>query len=128
VAALVAEKIKVDKNDTVCTVLCGGNIDPNLLTRVIEQVMARQGRYIMLKLMVLDRPGALAPLTAEIARSGANIIEIFHRRALWLAPLGHVGVELILEVRDRKHGREVEKHLESVGYHVQREVQGDWAD
>jgi threonine dehydratase len=82
----------------------------------------------MLKLMVLDRPGALAPLTAEIARSGANIIEIFHRRALWLAPLGHVGVELILEVRDRKHGREVEKHLESVGYHVQREVQGDWAD
>ena len=43
------------KNDTVCTVLCGGNIDANLLSRVLEQVLVRQGRYIMLKLLV-DRP------------------------------------------------------------------------
>lgn len=128
VAALLAKKIKVEKEDTVCTVLCGGNIDPNLLTRVIEQVMARQGRYIMLKLMVLDRPGALAPLTAEVAKAGANVVDIFHRRAMWLAPLGRVGIELILEVRDRKHGREVEQHLESVGYNVQRETTGDWDD
>ena len=128
IAALLANKIKVEKSDTVCAVLCGGNIDPNLLSRVLEQVMARQGRYIMLKLMVLDRPGALAPLTAEVAKTGANIVDIFHRRAMWLAPLGRVGIELILEVRDRKHGREVEKHLESVGYHVQRETQGDWEE
>ena len=46
---------------------------------------------------------------------------------MWLAPLGKVGVELILEVRDHEHGQAVENHLESVGYHVQRETQGDWA-
>ncbi len=126
IAALLAGKINVKESDTVCAVLCGGNIDPNLLSRVLEQVMARQGRYILLKLMILDRPGALAPLTAEVAKTGANIVDLFHRRAMWLAPLGRVGVELILEVRDHEHGREVENHLESVGYHVQRETQGDW--
>lgn len=128
VAALCANKIKIDQNDTVCTVICGGNIDPNLLSRVLEQTMARQGRYILLKLIVLDRPGALAQLAAEVGKAGANIMEIFHRRAMWLAPLGHVGIELVLEVRDREHGREVEQHLETVGYHVQREMQGDWEE
>lgn len=128
VAALIAGKVKVKKGDKVCTVLCGGNIDGNLLSRVLEQVMARQGRYILLKLAVLDRPGALAPLINEVATTGANVIDIFHRRAMWLAPLGKVGVELMLEVRDRMHAAEVEKHLESVGYDVVRESQGVWAD
>ena len=128
VAALLAGKVKTSKSDSVCTVLCGGNIDANLLARVLEQVMVREGRYLLLKLTVLDRPGALAPLTSEVAKTGANIIDIFHRRAMWLAPLGRVGIKLILEVRDRQHGREVENHLESVGYHVIRETQGDWSD
>jgi threonine dehydratase len=127
-AALLAGKIRVGQNDTVCAVLCGGNIDGNLLARVLEQVMVREGRYLLLKLTVLDRPGALAPLIGEVAKTGANIVDIFHRRAIWLAPLGQVGVELILEVRDREHGREVEHYLESVGYNVIRERQGNWTD
>lgn len=126
IAALLAGKIKVSSDDTVCAVLCGGNIDPNLLSRVLEQVMTRQGRYILLKLAVLDRPGVLAPLLDEVAKTRANVIEIFHRRAVWLAPLGRVGIEMILEVRDREHGRQVEAHLAAAGYHVQREAQGDW--
>jgi threonine dehydratase len=128
VAALLAKKIKVEASDTVCTVLCGGNIDANLLARILEQVLVRQGRYIMLKLLVLDRPGMLAALLKHVAESGANVIEVFHRRAMWLAPLGRVGIEMLLEVRDEEHGREVYKHLEETGYHVEREGQGDWEE
>lgn len=127
-AALLAKKIKVKPEDTVCAVLSGGNIDANLLARVLEQVLVRQGRYIMLKLLVLDRPGMLATLLATVAESGANVIEVFHRRAMWLAPLGRVGIEMLLEVRDNEHGREVHKHLEDAGYHVEREGQGDWEE
>ncbi|MCA1608310.1 MAG: threonine ammonia-lyase, partial [Acidobacteria bacterium] len=58
-AALLAGKIKVKPDETVCAVLCGGNIDGNLLTRIIEQVLVRQGRYIILKVLVPDRPGML---------------------------------------------------------------------
>ncbi len=128
VAALLAKKIKVQESDTVCAVLCGGNIDANLLARILEQVLVRQGRYIMLKLLVLDRPGMLATLLNRVAESGANVIEVFHRRAMWLAPLGRVGIEMLLEVRDEEHGREVYKHLENAGYHVEREGQGDWEE
>ncbi len=128
VAALLAKKIKVKSDDAVCAVLCGGNIDANLLARILEQVLVRQGRYIMLKLLVSDRPGMLAALLKSVAESGANVIEVFHRRAMWLAPLGRVGIEMLLEVRDEEHGREVFKHLEDTGYHVEREGQGDWEE
>jgi len=128
VAALLAKKIKVKPDDTVCTVLCGGNIDGNLLARVLEQVMVRQGRYIILKLLVLDRPGMLAALLNHVAETRANVVEVFHRRAMWLAPLGRVGIEMVLEVKDEKHGREVYQHLEKCGYHVEREGVGDWEE
>jgi threonine dehydratase len=126
--ALLAKKIKLNSDDNVCAVLCGGNIDANLLARVLEQVLVRQGRYIMFKLLVPDRPGMLARLLDNVADSGANVIEVFHRRAMWLAPLGKTGIEMLLEVRDKQHGREVYKHLEEVGYHVEREGQGDWEE
>lgn len=127
-AALLAKKIKLNADDNVCAVLCGGNIDPNLLARVLEQVLVRQGRYILFKLLVPDRPGTLARLLDNVAGSGANVIEVFHRRAMWLAPLGKTGIEMLLEVRDEQHGREVHRHLEAVGYHVEREGVGDWEE
>ena len=127
-AALLAKKVDVLPDDTVCAVLCGGNIDANLLARVLEQVLVRQGRYIMLKLLVLDRPGMLATLLNKVAETRANVIEVFHRRAMWLAPLGRVGIEMLLEVRDNDHARDVQTHLEAAGYHVEREGQGDWEE
>jgi len=127
-AALLAKKVKIKPDDTVCTVLCGGNIDPNLLARVLEQVLVRQGRYIMLKLLVPDRPGMLANLLNHVAETRANVIEVYHRRAMWLAPLGRVGIEMLLEVRDEEHGREVTRHLKESGYHVEREGVGDWEE
>lgn len=125
-AALLAQKIIIRPEDKVCAVLCGGNIDANLLARVLEQVLVHQGRYIMLKLLVLDRPGMLATLLNKVAETRANVIEVFHRRAMWLAPLGRVGIEMLLEVRDNEHAREVEKYLEKAGYQVEREGHGDW--
>ena len=127
-AALLAKKIDLSPDDTVCALLCGGNIDANLLARVLEQVLVRQGRYIMLKLLVLDRPGMLATLLNKVAETRANVIEVFHRRAMWLAPLGRVGIEMLLEVRDNDHARDVQTHLEAAGYHVEREGQGDWEE
>jgi threonine dehydratase len=128
VAALIARKAKVEPGETACAVLCGGNIDGNLLNRVIEQVLVRQGRYVVFKLLVLDRPGSLAAMLQSVAESGANVIEVTHQRAIWLAPLGYTGIEMILEVRDERHARDVHKHLEGAGYHVEREGQGDWEE
>lgn len=128
VAALIAKKIDIRPNDTVCAVLAGGNIDANLLARILEQVMVREGRYIIMKVLVLDRPGMLAAVLNQVAETGANVVEVYHQRAIWLAPLGRVGIEMILEVRDQQHARDVHAHLEAAGYHVEREGQGDWEE
>ena len=127
-AAQLARKITFGADEVVCTVLSGGNIDANLLARVLEQVLVKQGRYIMLKVLVLDRPGMLAALLAAAAECHANVIEVFHRRAMWLAPLGRVGIEMLLEVRDNEHARSVQQQLEMKGYNVEREGQGDWEE
>ncbi|MBA3770833.1 MAG: pyridoxal-phosphate dependent enzyme, partial [Blastocatellia bacterium] len=127
-AALLARKIEIKPGESVCTVLCGGNIDGNLLARIIEQVLVRQGRYAIFKLLVLDRPGTLAEMLNHVAETGANVVEVYHQRAIWLAPLGRVGIEMILEVRDEDHTREVMRHMEMHGYHIERQGQGDWEE
>lgn len=126
VAALLAGKVELKPDDAVCAVLCGGNIDGNALARIIEQVLVRHGRYIILKVLVPDRPGSLAGMLDIIAEMRANVIEVYHQRAIWLAPLGSVGIETVLEVRDEEHAREVHRRLEEGGYHVEREGQGVW--
>ncbi|MFN6964002.1 MAG: threonine ammonia-lyase [Pyrinomonadaceae bacterium] len=127
-AALLARKLPVGTDDKVCAVLCGGNIDANLLARILEQVLVWQGRYIFLRVLVLDRPGFLAGLLTHVAGAGANVIEVFHQRAMRLAPLGHVGIELLLEVRDERHGHEIFESLKQAGYHVEREGNFEWRE
>lgn len=128
VAALLAGKVGLRAGEVAATVLCGGNIDDTLLTRVIEQAMVRQGRHILLRTLVSDRPGNLAPLIDRVAEAGANIIDIFHRRATWLAPIDSVGVEMVLEVRDESHGLAVIDYLRTSGYPIEREGQGLWPE
>lgn len=125
-AALLSGRVRINPGDVVCAVLCGGNIDGNLLARVLEQVLVKQGRYMLLRTTVDDRPGNLAPLIDQVAQAGANVIDIFHRRAVWLVPVDRVGIEMVLEVRDEAHAQHVLKHLAAAGYAVEREGQGLW--
>ena len=67
VAALLAGRCALKHDELPAPSLCGGNIDANMLARVIEQVMVQQGRIIVLKLTVVDRPGQLANLVNHVA-------------------------------------------------------------
>jgi threonine dehydratase len=120
VAALLAGKIRPRGDEQVCIVLSGGNIDANLLSRVIDQSLARAGRYVVLRTSVPDRPGNLARLSQAVADAGANVVDIHHRRSLWGVPLADTGLELVLEVRDEAHGQEVVATLTAAGYAIHR--------
>jgi threonine dehydratase len=126
IAALLTGKIKPRDGEKICLVLSGGNIDPNFLARVIEQVLVKQGRYIVLHTSVPDRPGNLSRLLEFAAQEGANVIDINHRRAAWQVPVDRTGIELILEVRDEVHGRRVIGCLENAGYTIERVGEGDF--
>jgi threonine dehydratase len=105
---------------TVVLILSGGNIDVNLLSRIIDRGLINDGRLARLDVRIQDRPGALAALTARIAERGANILRLDHRRGtqgLWLT---EVEVEIILETRGRAHVDELVDVLISAGYSVRR--------
>jgi threonine dehydratase len=128
IAALLSGKIKPRARETVCVILSGGNIDPNFLARVIEQVLVQQGRYIVLHTSVPDRPGNLSRLLDFVAGEGANVIEVNHRRAAWQVSVDRTGIEMILEVRDEQHGRSVVRALNSAGYPVDRVGAGEFPE
>jgi threonine dehydratase len=126
VAALLAGKVRLRADEVVATILCGGNIDSNLLARVLETALLRQGRYLLLRTSVEDRPGGLARLVNCVAEAGASVLDLFHRRAMWRVPMDVAGVELVLEVRDEAHAQAVIDYLAGHGYHVERGGMGEW--
>jgi threonine dehydratase len=100
------------------TVLCGGNIDVNMLSRIIERGLVKSGRMIRLMVAVPDVFGSLAQLTTQVAALRANIVQIHHERAFAKSGVSDVMVELVLETRGRDHGREVATALTAHGYVV----------
>ncbi len=93
--------------EPVVVLLCGGNVDPLLLMRIIQSGMFEEGRYLMLRTRVLDRPGELAALMSVLAEAGANIIAVDHHRLATRLGVQEVEVALEIETRGPQHIREV---------------------
>jgi threonine dehydratase len=104
----------------VCAVLSGGNIDLNLIARVIERGLTRAGRYTVLRFRISDRPGQLYQALATLARLKANVLEIAHRRAGFEVPVGFVEVVLRIETRDNAHGDQILEALRGAGFPAER--------
>lgn len=100
----------------VGVVVSGGNIDVNLVSRVIERGLVKSGRLTRVTVVVPDVSGALARLTARLAELGANILEINHDRAFAGVELGETLVELVLETRGSEHARDVREKLVTDGF------------
>ena len=116
-AALVNKKVAL-AGKTVVLVLSGGNIDVNLVSRIIERGLVKDGRLVRLAVMLRDRPGQLARLTALVAEMRANVLHILHDRAFSRARLGETEVELTLETSGREQIEAVKRHLTEAGYSV----------
>jgi threonine dehydratase len=97
-------------------VLCGGNIDPLVLSSIIERGMVRSGRLARLAVELRDLPGELARVTACLARAGANIDEVHHQRTFTRLPVQATEVEFVLQTRDRKHIADIIAALRAAGF------------
>ena len=117
-AALVNKRVAL-KGKTVVLLLGGGNIDVNLIARIIERGLVKDGRIVRLTVLLRDRPGALARLTALVAETRANVLHIGHDRAFSRARLGETEVELTLETSGPDHISAIKRHLASAGYTVE---------
>ena len=101
---------------SVAVVLCGANIDMNILDRIIERSLLRQHRIVRLRITISDRPGGLARLLDLVAAHEANVLHIQQQRVFTEAAFWQVDAELILETRNRAHIDELAKSLKEAGY------------
>jgi threonine dehydratase len=116
-AALVHERLPV-KGQRVAIVLSGGNIDVNLMARIIDRGLVKTGRLARLELSVPDEAGTLARIARAVAETSANILEINHDRTFSGGELGETTIELVLETFGFDHVARVERGLHAAGYHV----------
>ena len=116
-AALVNDRLPMTGKKVVI-VLSGGNIDVNVLSRIIERGLVKDGRMVRLTVRIQDVPGALATLTAQLGEAQANILEIYHNRAFSKADLGETEVEVTLETKGAAHIEQVIGRLKKKGYTV----------
>jgi threonine dehydratase len=114
-AALVNRRLGLEGR-TVALVLSGGNIDVNLLSRIIERGLVKDGRVVRLAVLLRDRPGALAGLTAVVAAARANVLHIHHDRTSADARVGESEVVLTLETSGPEHIDSVKRQLADRGY------------
>ena len=114
-AALMSGKLAELAGLRTVMVLSGGNVDPLILTRVIEKALVGDGRLCRFTAVVADRPGGLARLTQLIADSGASIQEITHDRAFGGPDIGSVNVLCTVETSDRQHLEQLHQRLAREG-------------
>src|SRR5207244_8601164 len=99
-AALLQHKIGgLQPATNVVCAISGGNIDPNLIARIIERGLVGEGRRVMVAVRVPDRPGMLAGVLAPVAAERANVLEVHHNRAFLQGAIGDTEIELTLESR-----------------------------
>jgi threonine dehydratase len=112
-AACLAGKLPELAGKRVVLPFCGGNIDPAILSRVIERGLVADGRLCRFSAVISDRPGGLAGLTKLIADTGASVKEVVHERAFTEGDVFAVRVSCTIETRDRAHLQEIFARIEA---------------
>ncbi len=120
VAALMHHKIRDVAGKRVVAVVSGGNIDVNLVARVIERGLVKEGRLVRISVALLDKPGQLARVSSIVANLRANVIEVHHSRA-FASRFGDTTLQLTLETRGPDHVLEILQALRERGYSVQQQ-------
>jgi threonine dehydratase len=118
VAALLAGR--AGGEGPVCAVLAGGNIDATTMSSVIRYGLTVSGRYLVVALLIPDRPGELARIVGIIAAERANVLAITHHREGRSVGVLETEAELTLETRGEEHSQHLIRALADAGYTVRR--------
>jgi threonine dehydratase len=119
IAALINHKTLLS-GKKVAVLVCGGNIDVSLLSRIMERGLVKDGRLVRLRVHLPDYPGALHRLTGILAQHRANIVETSYDRAYYGVNLGDTAIDITMETRGPEHIAELLSALSANGYAHER--------
>ena len=117
VAAVLFHKLPVEGKKVVC-IVSGGNIDVNILSRVITRGLLTSGRNVSLTIALTDKPGQLQEVSEIIARCGGNVVSVHHDRSDANMAITSCFLKLGLETRDHAHIVQIQKELTQAGFHL----------
>ncbi|MFH1035974.1 MAG: threonine ammonia-lyase [Pseudomonadota bacterium] len=120
-AALLAQAVPGLAGRRVVLLISGGNVDSNLLGRIIDQGLVRAGRIFRFSAVLPDRPGALAGLLGLLADQEANVLLVAHDRHGRDLPPDQSRVRLEVETSGFEHARELAGRLLAAGYQISQE-------
>jgi threonine dehydratase len=115
VGLAAAAKANWNLGEKTCVLLCGGNIDLNTISKVIERGLSEKGRLSRIGVRVSDRPGILHALTGVIAEKRANILQVNHNRLSSRLALSETQIEFLLETRSQDHIDEIKEAMTGLG-------------
>jgi threonine dehydratase len=119
IASLLNHKLPL-AGKKVAVLVCGGNIDVTLLSRIIERGLVKDGRLVRLRVHLPDYPGALHRLTGILAQHRANIVETAYDRAYYGVNLGDTAIDITMETRGPDHIADLLSALGAGGYAHER--------
>ena len=122
VAAVMFDKIPLENKNIVC-VVSGGNIDVNILSRVINRALLKAGRISNLTVELLDKPGQLKEVSSIIAKYGANVIRVRHNQGGEGTDINDCYLKISMETRDFEHFNKIKNALIDAGYNILSTVQ-----
>ncbi len=122
VAAAMFNKLPIKGKKTVC-VVSGGNIDVNIISRVINRGLLNSGRLCHLTIELLDKPGQLRDVSGIIAEHGANVIRVRHNQGGSNTDINDCFLKISLETRNQEHFEQIQNALIAKGYKITSNVQ-----
>ncbi len=122
VAAAMFNKLPIQGKKTVC-IVSGGNIDVNILSRVINRGLLKTGRLSHLTIELLDKPGQLKEVSSIIAEYGANVIRVRHNQGGENTDINDCFLKISMETKNANHFEQIQKALTAKGYRIASNVQ-----
>ena len=117
VAAVLFDKLPL-RGQKVCAIVSGGNIDVNILSRVISRGLLTTGRISELKIEMLDKPGQLKEVSAIIADRGANVVKVLHNPGGENTDINGCYLHISMETKNKQHFLSVAQAIGEAGYRI----------
>ena len=117
VAAAMFGKLPIEGKKAVC-IISGGNIDVNILSRVITRGLVTAGRNTMLQIALEDKPGQLLGVSQIVSECGANVVNVRHERSDANMAITSCFLYLGMETRDFEQIAQIRRRLTEEGYKI----------
>ena len=115
-AAILSGKYKPSENENVVCIISGGNIDVNVLNKIVARALSKTGRRFTFNTDIQDKPGGLAELTRILSKLDANIIQA---NLSATNDLGRLKAHMVIETFDHKHIEKIIEAIEKAGFHIE---------